>query len=65
MIDAETVAAHTGIHQNNVRRAVAPLVDAGILVGRQHYKSHKDLYRAPEILDLLDSYAADIGRRQR
>lgn len=65
VIDAETVAAHTGIHRNNVRRAVAPLVEAGILVGRQHYKSHKYLYRAPEVLELLDSYAADVGRRQR
>jgi hypothetical protein len=48
-----------------VRRAVAPLVEAGILVGRQHYRSHKYLYRAPEVLDLLDGYAADVGRRQR
>jgi Fic family protein len=65
VIDAETVAARTGIHTNNVRRAVAPLVEAGILVGRQHYRSHKYLYRAPEVLDLLDGYAADVGRRQR
>ena len=65
VIDAETVAAHTGIHQNNVRRAVAPLVASGILVGRQHYKSHKYLYRAPQVLDLLDTNAAEIGRRQR
>ena len=65
VIDAESVAAHTGIHRNNVRRAVAPLVEAGILIGRQHYQSHKYLYRAPEVLELLDSYAADVGRRQR
>jgi len=65
VIDAETVAALTGIHPNNVRRAIEPLVAAGILVGRQHYRSHKYLYRAPQLLDLLDDYAADIGRRQR
>ena len=65
VVDAETVAAHTGIHPNNVRRAVAPLVEAGILVGRQHYKSHKYLYRAPQVLELLDGYAEEVGRRER
>jgi Fic family protein len=65
VIDAEAVAQNTNIHPNNVRRAITPLVDAGILVGRQHYKSHKYLYRAPAILELLDNYAADVGRRQR
>jgi Fic family protein len=65
VLDAETVAAHTGIHPNNVRRAAAPLEAAGILVARQHYKSHKFLYRAPQVLALLDDYAADVGRRQR
>ncbi|HEY5978478.1 MAG TPA: Fic family protein [Microlunatus sp.] len=65
VIDAETVAALAGIHPNNVRRAVEPLVAAGILVGRQHYRSHKYLYRAPQILDVLDDYAAKVGRRQR
>ncbi len=65
VIDAETVARETGIHPNAVRRSVAPLVDAGVLVGSQHYKSHKYLYRAPAILGLLDDYAAEVGRRQR
>ena len=65
VIDAETVARETGVHPNNVRRSVAPLLEAGILVGSQHYKSHKFLYRAPEVLDLLDDYAAEVGRRQR
>ncbi len=65
VVDAETIAAQTGIHPNNVRRAVEPLLAAGILTARQHYKSHKLLYRSPAILDLLDSYAAEVGRRQR
>lgn len=65
VIDAKTIAKHTSIHPNNVRRSIAPLVDAGILVGTQHYKSHKYLYRAPAMLELLDEYAAEVGRRQR
>jgi Fic family protein len=65
VIDAETVARHTGTHVNGVRRSVAPLVEAGILVTSQHYRSHRQLYRAPAVLDLLDGYAAEVGRRQR
>lgn len=65
VIDAETVAREVGINPANVRRSVGPLVDAGVLVGSQHYKSHKYLYRAPEVLALLDDYAAEIGRRAR
>lgn len=65
VVDAETVARETGIHSNNVRRSVTPLVEAGVLIGSQHYKSHKYLYRAPAILGLLDNYADEVGRRQR
>ena len=65
VIDAETVARHTGTHVNGVRRSVGPLLEAGVLVSSQHYRSHKQLYRAPAILDLLDDYAAEVGRRQR
>lgn len=65
VIDAELVAREIGIHPNNVRRVVEPLIEAGILVGRQHYKSHKFLYRAVGVLDVLDEYAAEVGRRQR
>ena len=65
ILDADTIALATGIHRNNVRRSLQPLIDSEILVGRQHFKSHKFLYRAPAILELLDDYAADVGRRQR
>jgi Fic family protein len=65
VLDAQEVARHTGVHVNGVRRAVAPLVEAGILVTSQHYRSHKQLYRAPAVLDLLDDYAAEVGRRPR
>lgn len=63
VIDAETVAREVGVNPANVRRSVGPLVDAGVLVGSQHDKSHKYLYRAPEVLALLDDYAAEVGRR--
>ena len=65
VIDAETVAREIGVNPANVRRSVGPLVDAGVLIGSQHYKSHKYLYRAHEVLALLDDYAAEVGRRAR
>lgn len=65
VLDAETIARHTGTHAAGVRRSVAPLLETGILVASQHFKSHKQLYRAPAVLDLLDEYAAEVGRRQR
>ncbi len=65
VVDAELVARRLGVHPNNVRRLVAPLIEADILVANQHFTSHKLLYRAPAILGLLDEYAAEVGRRQR
>lgn len=65
VLDAGTIARLTGVHANGVRRAAAPLEAAGILHGRQHHRSHRLLYRAPEVLELLDEYAAAVGRRQR
>ena len=65
VIDAETVARAVGVNPANVRRSVGPLVDAGVLVGSQHFRSHRYLYRAPEVLALLDDYAAEVGRRAR
>lgn len=65
VIDAETVAREIGINPANVRRSVGPLADAGVLVSSQHDKSHKLLYRAPAILQLLDEYAAEVGHRAR
>lgn len=65
VIDGELVSRETGVSVKNWARSAAPLVDAGILVGNQHYKSHKYLYRAPAVLSLLDEYAAEVGRRQR
>ncbi|WP_204911779.1 Fic family protein [Microlunatus spumicola] len=65
VLDAETIARRTGVHAAGVRRSVAPLLEAGILVASQHFKSHKQLYRAPAVLDLLDDYATEVGRRQR
>lgn len=63
--DARTVAAAVGVAPTNVARHLRKLADAGFLVGTQHHRSHRFLYRAPEILAALDEYAAGLGRRAR
>lgn len=63
--DAESVAAAVGTDTRNVHRHLRALVDAGVLVGGQHYKSRRFLFRAPDILAVLDDYAASFGRRGR
>jgi Fic family protein len=63
VIDAETVARHLGIDPTNAHRPLRRLVEAGILLGGSHYKSRRYLYRSPELLALLDDYAAGFGRR--
>ena len=63
--DAEGIAAAVGADSRNIHRQLRALVDAGILVGAQHSKSRRYLFRAPELLDALDDYAGDFGRRSR
>lgn len=63
--DAEQIAAAVGADSRNIHRQLRLLVDAGVLVGGQRYTSRRYLFRAPELLDALDDYAADFGRRSR
>lgn len=63
--DAETLAMAVGSDSRNIHRQLRMLADAGILVGGQHYTSRRYLFRAPELLDALDDYATDFGRRGR
>jgi len=65
VLDAKTIAEHLNIDPTGVRRPMKALVDAGIVTADQHYKSHKYLYRAPAVLQVLDDYSAGFGRRQR
>ncbi len=48
----------------NVHRAINTLVEYGILVPRQDYRTRDMTWRAQEVLDLLDEYAERAGRRR-
>lgn len=63
VFDAEGMARAVDADSRNIHRQLRKLVDEKIIVGRQHHKSHRYLFRAPDLLGALDDYAADFGRR--
>jgi Fic family protein len=64
VVNAPSLSRELGISQTNVYRALQPLVDAGVLVEFTNNKRDR-LWRAPDVLDALDAFAARTGRRQR
>jgi Fic family protein len=63
VINVRLVSDEVGILPQHVYRAVAPLVDAGVLTssGRQRDR----VWRAQEVLVAVDAFAARAGRRRR
>jgi Fic family protein len=62
VFDAETVARELGMFEQNVGRAIEPLVAAGVLsefTGRRRNR----IWQAREIIVALDDFAARAGRR--
>jgi len=64
VVNAALVAAEIGIAPQNAYRSLRPLVDAAVLVEFTDRKRNQ-LWRAPEVLDALDRFAARAGRRNR
>jgi len=64
VVNAPWLSRELGILQTNVYRALQPLVDAGVLVEFTNNKRDR-LWRAPDVLEALDAFAARTGRRQR
>lgn len=64
VVNAALVAAELGIAPQNTYRSLRPLVDAGVLVKFTDRKRNQ-LWRAREVLDALDRFAARAGRRTR
>jgi Fic family protein len=65
VVDAALAAQLMGVGETNVHRHLAALTGAGVLRAQQHHKSRRTLWRAPEVLAVLDEYAADVARRVR
>jgi Fic family protein len=64
VVNAAVLGAELGIAPQNVYRSLQPLLDAGVLVEFTARKRNQ-LWRAPEVLDALDRFAARAGRRNR
>ena len=64
VVNVGLVASELGIATPNTYRAIRPLVDAGILVEFSD-KKRNQLWRAADVLDALDRFAARAGRRSR
>jgi len=64
VITAAALSSELGVSATNVYRAIQPLVDAGALVEFTNNKRNR-LWRAPEVLEVLDAFASRAGRRQR
>ncbi|HEX6056183.1 MAG TPA: Fic family protein [Intrasporangium sp.] len=65
VVDAATAARELGISETNVHRHLRVLSDAGVLVATNHHQARRILWRAPDVLAVLDAYARDVGRRGR
>lgn len=63
VVNASFVATELDVAPRNVYRSLQPLIDAGVLV---EFTSRKrdQLWRSPDVLAALDSFAARAGRRQ-
>jgi Fic family protein len=64
VVNAAVIADELGILPQNVYRTLTPLIDAGVLVEFSAKRRHQ-MWRAPEVLEALDQFAARAGRRTR
>lgn len=65
VVDAALAAQLMGVGETNAHRHLAALTEAGVLRARQHHQSRRTFWRAPEVLAVLDEYAAEVARRAR
>ncbi|MDP9220429.1 MAG: Fic family protein [Actinomycetota bacterium] len=64
IVDAATVSAELGVTVQNAQRAIAPLVDAEVLVEFTGFERNR-MWQSGEVLSALDEFAARAGRRNR
>ena len=62
VVNAAFIAERTGINLKNTYRAVAPLIEAGVVLEASGHGGK--VWRAQEVLDALDRFAARAGRRR-
>jgi hypothetical protein len=63
VIDATTVAAELRIKARNAHRAIAPLVEAGVLQEFTGFRRNR-MWQSREVLRELDAFAVRAQRRE-
>jgi hypothetical protein len=63
VVNAQFLVGELGTPINNLYRAIGPLEKAGVLTEFTYRKRHR-AWRATEVLDALDDFAARAGRRR-
>jgi len=63
VIDAPLARQILGINANE-HRHIDTLAQRGILKGTTDHKTRNRTWRAPDVLDALDTYASTVGRRR-
>ena len=64
VVDAARIASELAIAPQNAHRAIAPLVDAGVLTEFTGFARNR-LWQSSEVLASLDDFARRAGRRSR
>jgi Fic family protein len=64
VVNARLIASELGMEEAKTYRSLRPLVDAQILVRFTDAKRNQ-MWRAPEVLEAIDRFAARAGRRTR
>jgi Fic family protein len=64
VVTTDVITRELGVTPNNVARIVSPFVTAGILTASRTGSRGKAIWRSPEVLSELDSFADRAGRRR-
>jgi Fic family protein len=63
VVTTDVITRELGVTPNNVARIVGPFVTAGILIPSRTGSRGRVIWRSPEVLSELDSFADQAGRR--
>ena len=63
VVTTEVITRELGVTPNNVARIVGPFVTAGILIATRAGSRGRTIWRSPEVLSEIDSFADRAGRR--
>jgi hypothetical protein len=64
VVTTEVITKELGVTPNNVARIIRPFVTTGILIASRSGSRGRAIWRSPDVLSELDSFADRAGRRR-